>query len=123
MNWIAVAVGGALGACLRYALALGFTPLDSRFPIATFTANALGSFLMGLGFILIVERAVLGDLWRHFLLIGLLGAFTTFSTFSIESLSLLKNELYLMAALYVLASVVMSLLFASMGIAIAKYFI
>jgi len=63
MNWIAVAVGGALGACLRYALALGFTPLDSRFPIATFTANALGSFLMGLGFILIVDIRI--DGYRH----------------------------------------------------------
>lgn len=123
MNWIAVAIGGAIGACLRYALALGFAPLDTRFPMATFTVNALGSLLMGVGFVLIVEKAMLSELWRQALLIGLLGAFTTFSTFSIESLSLLKSELYLMAALYLLGSIVIGLLSVSMGMTIAKYFI
>lgn len=123
MNWIAVAAGGAIGACLRYSLAIGFAPLGFRFPVATFIANTLGSFLMGLGFVLIVERALLSDTWRHLLLVGLLGAFTTFSTFSIESYSLLKDELYKAAAIYMFASVLISLFSAAMGVALAKNFI
>ena len=123
MNWLAVATGGAIGACFRYAFALMCAPLGVRFPLATFLANSIGCFLMGLGFVLIVERGLLNDVWRHLLLIGLLGAFTTFSTFSIESLSLLRDELYKTAALYVGASVIVSLLSASIGMFVAKNFL
>ncbi len=75
---------------------------------------------MGLGFVVIVERAMLPEIWRQLLLVGFLGAFTTFSTFSIEVLSLLKDEYYYLAAFYIFASVVLSLMFVALGVVLAR---
>ena len=122
MMWLAIAFGGALGAMARYAIALKLAGSAGRFPIATFVTNGLGCFLMGLGFVLIVERALLPEVWRHVILIGMLGAFTTFSTFSIESLSLIQIGAWKMAGLYIGASVVGSLVAVAAGVGIAKTF-
>lgn len=87
MQWLAVALGGALGAMGRYgANALVYTLVGSRWPLGTLMVNVLGSLLMGVFYVLIVERHVLPGPWREFIMIGLLGAFTTFSTFSIDTL-------------------------------------
>lgn len=109
MTWILVALGGALGAMARYAVALLLGSSHSSFPLATFGVNVLGSFLMGVGFVLILEKGVLPIEWRYFFMVGALGAFTTFSTFSIESLSLLQNHSWQSAAMYISASVTASL--------------
>lgn len=103
---LAIAAGGAVGALLRYWVSTGVHLLAGRaFPYGTLAVNVSGSLLMGLLYVLIIERMDVDPLWRGALLIGLLGAFTTFSTFSIETLNLLENGEPVKAAVNVLASV------------------
>ena len=85
---LTIALGGALGALSRYWMisVLG----GGRFPWGTFTVNVLGSCLIGVMYVLISEKAVLSDQWRSLLMVGYLGAFTTFSSFSLDALLLLQ---------------------------------
>ena len=117
MNWIAVAVGGGLGAMARYAVSTWIFQVSShRFPYATLTVNVLGSFVMGILFVVIIERTALPVEMRSLWMIGFLGAFTTFSTFSLDALGLWQNGHLFMALLYVLATVVLCLLAISSSI-------
>jgi len=117
MNWVAVAVGGALGAMARYAISTWIFQVSShKFPYATLTVNVLGSFVMGILFVVIIERSALPVEMRSLWMIGFLGAFTTFSTFSLDALSLWQNGHLFMALLYVLATVVLCLLAISSSI-------
>lgn len=121
MQWFAVAAGGALGALGRYGLnALVANYSHLRFPLGTLLANLIGSILIGVMFVLILERGVLPPIWREFMMIGVLGAFTTFSTFSLDTISLWHNGEFLTAALYVLANVVLCLLFTFVAISLAR---
>ncbi|HFQ92134.1 MAG TPA: fluoride efflux transporter CrcB [Chromatiales bacterium] len=114
---LAIAAGGAAGALLRYWTSLGVHSLLGRgFPYGTLTVNVAGSLLMGLLFVLFVERLNLGSEWRAAILIGLLGSFTTFSTFSIETLNLLEQGETLKALLNILLSVTLCLGAAWLGI-------
>ena len=89
---LAVAAGGAAGAVLRLWVSSAVYALAGRdFPYGTLAVNVLGSLAMGVLFVLLVERMDADPLWRAGLLIGLLGAFTTFSTFSMETLALLEE--------------------------------
>jgi CrcB protein len=87
-----IACGGAIGSLFRYGSSLGIYALVGKdFPYGTLFVNVLGSFLMGLLSILMVERLNIGPEWRAMVLVGLLGSFTTFSTFSIETLNLFEQ--------------------------------
>lgn len=111
MHWLAVALGGALGAMGRYAIVLYTLPIIThRFPVATLITNVLGSLLIGVVYVLVVEKAVLGEQARLVLMTGFLGAFTTFSTFALESLTLFQNGHAAMAAGYLIISVLGCLL-------------
>jgi CrcB protein len=117
MNWVAVAVGGALGAMARYAISTWIIQVSNhKFPYATLTVNVLGSFVMGILFVVIIERSALPVEMRSLWMIGFLGAFTTFSTFSLDALGLWQNGHLFMALLYVLATVVLCLLAISSSI-------
>jgi len=117
MNWIAVAVGGALGAMARYAVSTWIFQVSShKFPYATLTVNVLGSFVMGILFVVIIERSALPVEMRSLWMIGFLGAFTTFSTFSLDALGLWQNGHLFMTLLYVLTTVVLCLLAISSSI-------
>ena len=107
MNQIlAIAAGGATGAVLRFWVSSGVYALLGRgFPYGTLAVNVIGSLAMGFLSVLMLERMVAGAEWRAFVLVGLLGAFTTFSTFSIETLNLMQDALYLRALSNVLLSV------------------
>lgn len=85
-----VAAGGALGASARYGVSLALINSAGRFPFATLTVNILGSFLLGLLFAYSQHTAI-SEGWRLFLAVGVLGAFTTFSTFSVEVVALLQQ--------------------------------
>ncbi len=117
MHWFAVAIGGALGAMARYAVSTWiFNATSHKFPYATLSVNVLGSFVMGILFVFIVERAALPAEMRGLLMIGFLGAFTTFSTFSLDALGLWQNGHLFLALVYVLATVVLCLVAISCSI-------
>jgi len=110
MQVIAIAAGGAAGALLRYWMSIGVHSLLGRgFPYGTLAVNVLGSLLMGVLYIFLVERMNLGAEWRAALLIGLLGAFTTFSTFSLETLNLFEQGEQLKAMMNIILSVILCL--------------
>ena len=115
MNWLAVALGGSLGAMSRYGLALVLPHAPGRFPWATFSVNVLGSLLLAVAFVWIVEKSALPLIWRHLIMVGFLGAFTTFSTFSMESLALLHSGQIKLAVMYIVSSVVMCIAAAAVG--------
>lgn len=91
-NIMFIAAGGATGALLRYWMSNSVYAMFGRaFPYGTLSVNVTGSILMGLCYVFLFERLDVGIQWRAGLMIGLLGAFTTFSTFSIETLNLLES--------------------------------
>jgi len=91
-EWLAVAVGGALGALARWQLAgIVQRALGGAFPWGTLVVNALGSFLLGFLFVWLLERSASESL-RLLLTVGFLGAFTTFSTFSLETVRLFEEQ-------------------------------
>jgi len=121
MTYLAVAFGGALGAMTRLFVYNVFQRTgSSAFPWATLTVNVLGSFLIGIAFILITERMALGPYWRGVVTIGFLGAFTTFSTFSMDVIGLLEQGSLSQAFLYVLSSVLVCIIAAWLGLSLAK---
>ena len=106
-----VALGGAGGAVARYLLASAVHNWTNHpIPFGTLVVNVLGSFLIGVLYVLIVEKMVVHEDWRSVLMIGFLGAFTTFSTFSLESLALFENGQIASALFYILASVTLCIL-------------
>lgn len=118
---LAIALGGAVGALLRYWVSSGvYSILGRDFPYGTLTVNAVGSLLMGLLTILMLERMSVGPEMRGALLIGLLGAFTTFSTFSMETLFLIEQGDVFKAVLNVLLSVVVCISAAWLGLKIGR---
>ncbi len=114
---LAIAAGGAVGALLRYWTSLSVHGLLGRaFPYGTLTVNVVGSLVMGVLYVLLLERLTLGPEWRAALLVGLLGAFTTFSTFSLETMNILEQGAYLKALLNVLLNVTLCLAAVWLGI-------
>lgn len=107
---IMIALGGALGAVSRYSLgnwvnawSVGKFP-PGNIPYGTLTVNILGSFFIGIMYVLIAEKLVLHADWRNVIIVGFLGAFTTFSTFSLETITLMENGYVLESMVYVVGS-------------------
>ncbi len=118
---LAIAAGGAVGALMRYWVSIGVYALVGRsFPYGTLVVNVLGSLAMGLLFVLLIERMDVGSIWRAALLVGLLGAFTTFSTFSIETLNLVEEGAYTRALMNVVLSVVLCIVAAWVGVKLGR---
>ena len=116
-----IAAGGATGALMRYWMSNGVYALLGRgFPYGTLTVNVVGSLLMGFFYVFMIERMDVSVEWRAALMIGLLGAFTTFSTFSIETLNLLESGEQLKAALNILLSVTLCIIGCWLGIIVGR---
>ncbi len=105
---LSVAVGGAFGATARYLI--NISPLQNlfgKFPFPTFFINVSGSFLIGFFLIAFTDKWELSDNLRFAVMVGFLGAFTTFSTFELEIWGLIKENQYLTAFLYLSLSVLL----------------
>jgi CrcB protein len=116
---IAVAFGGALGALLRYLLQTAL-PSSGKFPLAILIANVLGSFAMGVLFVLLQEKSLFADWLRPLLMVGLLGAFTTYSTFSLDTIRLLEAGQLTNALSNIVLSVVLAIGAAYAGMTLAR---
>ncbi|MEA1889955.1 MAG: fluoride efflux transporter CrcB [Pseudomonadota bacterium] len=118
---LVIAAGGAVGALMRYGMSNAvYSMLGRSFPYGTLAVNVFGSLLMGFLFVLLIERSAFDVLWRSAILIGGLGAFTTFSTFSIETLNLIENGSVTLALLNMLLSVALCIIAVWLGVAVAR---
>lgn len=118
---LAIAVGGAAGALSRYWASNAVYGLLGRgFPWGTLAVNVLGSLIMGLLYVLLLERLTVGPEVRGLLLVGFLGAFTTFSTFSIETLTLIEQAAFVKAVLNMGVSVVACIGAAWIGVVLGR---
>lgn len=118
MSYLLVALGGAIGATLRYAVASVFS---ATFPFATMTVNVIGSLAMGL-LVGILARTLppMQEEIRLFTAVGVLGGFTTFSAFSLDAVTLFERGDSAGAAVYVLGSVVLSIAALFAGLALTR---
>jgi len=120
-NALVIALGGALGALSRYGLGVWISnKWNQGFPLHTFLINVSGAFLLGFLNILFIERLTVSPLWRLGIGVGFLGAFTTFSTFGFEVISLLEGGSIFMAGLYTLLSIVIGFTGVALGIGLAR---
>jgi len=114
-----VALGGAIGAALRFLTGVGILRLvGPGFPIAVMGVNIFGSFVMGLFVVLATQRGIVQ--LSPFVMVGLLGGFTTFSAFSFEAVSLFERGAMGQALAYVVMSVVLSIGGLMLGLMIAR---
>ena len=121
MNTLAVAIGGALGALARYGLAEQWPAPDGAFPWATFAVNVSGCLLIGLLLVRLVEVGSAHPLWRPFLGTGVLGGYTTFSTYAVESRGLLADGRVGLGVGYLLGTVVAALLAVQVGVVVGRW--
>ncbi|WP_313272653.1 fluoride efflux transporter CrcB [Stenotrophomonas sp.] len=91
-TFLAIGAGAALGAWLRHGLSLWLNPLHNTVPLGTLAANLLGGYVIGLALAFFATRPELSPQWRLFVVTGLLGGLTTFSTFSAEVVYLLQRQ-------------------------------
>ena len=120
---LAIAVGGALGALSRYwVVGIISSIFERSFPFGTLVVNILGSLLIGVMYVLIIEKLDVAAEWHAILMVGFVGAFTTFSTFSLEALMLLQEGRAVAALTYIFSSVVICLLAVASGMWSAKQF-
>tara|TARA_B100001250_G_scaffold296938_1_gene258471 strand:+ start:243 stop:620 length:378 start_codon:yes stop_codon:yes gene_type:complete len=120
-TYIVIAVGGAFGAISRFWITTNVDKLyPATYPWGTFIVNLIGCFFIGLLFVLFSEKLLLADNVRSLLVVGFLGAMTTFSTFSLDALVLIEQGQYGMAFSYLLGSVVACLIATFVGINIAR---
>jgi CrcB protein len=123
MMYLMIAVGGALGALSRYGMTRWISShWQQTFPLATMTINVLGCVLMGVAFVVVSEKMPSLEPYRPLVMVGFLGAFTTFSTFSLEIVSLINMQAWLSAVSYLLLSCVLGVVGLVVGMAVARFF-
>lgn len=121
MPLAAVAVGGAIGASCRYGIGLAASRwLGAAFPFGTLLVNVLGCLLMGLFAAVMAKHSSAAHEWQLFIAVGVLGGFTTFSSFALEAFTLAQRGEVGLALLYVGASVLLSLAALALGFMLAR---
>ncbi len=118
---IVVAIGGAIGSVLRFLIGVYLAKIiNPYFPYGTLAVNTIGSFMLSLLMILSLEKLSLNPLWRLFLAVGLMGGFTTFSSFTYETLSMFMEGNYIKGFFNIFLNFTFSFLFAFLGIILGK---
>ena len=121
ITYIAIAFGGAFGAMSRFWIHSAVQRFNgSSFPLGTFSVNILGSFLIGVFFVVLAEKAQFAEPWRPLVTVGFLGAMTTFSTFSLDALLLFEQGHYNTALFYIVSSVALCLFAAFTGMQVTR---
>ncbi|MDI6727676.1 MAG: fluoride efflux transporter CrcB [Thermodesulfovibrionales bacterium] len=121
INYLIIGAGGFIGAIARYAIGVWIGQKWGRsFPLGTFVINVSGSFFIGLIMSLFTERFMVNPQWRLLLVVGFLGAYTTFSTFEYETGRLVKDGEWLVASMNVILSVFVGFVALKIGELIAK---
>lgn len=121
-NCLAIFLGGGIGALLRYFAGVFVSKnMTVNFPLATFLANIVGSLIIGFVFFLFLNKSDMNETVKLALTVGFCGGLTTFSTFSLEIFSMIKNNQIFMAMGYVALSLVVCVLGVWIGAQIAKY--
>ena len=119
--YLFVATGGALGALIRFWINVNLDKLHpSNFPWGTVLVNVLGSFLIGVLFVLFAEKISVSEQTKSFLTVGFLGAMTTFSTFSLDALLLLDQGEYNSAFFYIMGSIITCLFATFLGMNLTR---
>jgi fluoride exporter len=117
---IGVALAGAVGAVLRWGLGTAIGERFPSFPWATMFINVTGSFMLGLLFVVLTERTTSSPATRLALTTGLMGAYTTFSTFSLETFRLMEDGSYAAAGLNVAGNLALGLLAVALGVGLGR---
>ena len=120
---IGVFIGGGIGACLRYLIATSVQSRNpSEFPWGTFAVNVSGAFVVGLLMTVFVDHFEINPFWRFFLIVGILGGYTTFSALSWEAYELFSLGSYLHCAMYTLGSLIVGGLAVGAGAWVGQFF-
>ena len=120
-SFLAIGVGAACGACLRWGLGLWLNPSLPELPLGTLAANLLGGYLIGVALAFFMQHPGLSPEWRLLIITGFLGGLTTFSTFSAETVTLLLRGQYLWGSGIIAAHLGGSLLMTVLGIQTFKW--
>jgi len=121
MTVVWIGIGAAIGANLRYLVGQAMANwLGLGFPWGTLTINATGSFLIGIVATLLGERLSVGPEWRLILVVGVLGGYTTFSTFSLDAVNLFSGSRWLAGIAYLLGSVLLGVAACVLGIMLVR---
>lgn len=117
---VGIGIGGVFGAVARYAVSLALPTTAGNFPWSTFAVNISGSVVLGFLLVMLAERFPRGRMTRAVVGTGMIGAYTTFSTFEVDAVNLLRAGRPATAAVYVVASIVAGLLGCWAGIAAGR---
>jgi len=121
MKFLVIGFGGFFGAILRYSVSKVATIyFGNTIPYGTLIVNGLGSFLLAFLYTISIEKSAISENMRFFIGVGFMGAFTTFSTFSVETLNLFEDGAYMLSSLNVILNVGISIFAAFLGMYLAK---
>jgi CrcB protein len=121
MDYVWIGLGGILGANMRFALGRWFTRRwETTFPLGTFVINITGAFVIGFLMALLGERFISDPRWRLFAVVGFLGSYTTFSTFTYDIYQLADRSQWSMATLYLVGSNLVGVAGCVAGVALGK---
>ncbi len=123
MQYTFVALGGALGAMARFWVYNAAAMWGQKPAWATFGINALGAFFIGIFFVLLAERGTVQPELRNLIVVGFLGAFTTYSTYSLDALHLFEQGQPGVAVMYLLGTMLVCLLATWLGLSLTRYVI
>jgi CrcB protein len=123
MNWLMVALGGALGAMARYAVYNAAASSKISAQLATFVINAAGALMIGVLYVVITQKGGLQPYGQQLLTVGFLGAFTTYSTYSLDALRLLEQGQVGTAIFYLLGTLLVCLLATWLGVSLTRHVI